>query len=51
LHASRHRRRSALQSPAPLAAITMKLLAKNAEDRYQTAVGDRDATACRAFRG
>jgi PAS domain S-box-containing protein len=35
--------------PAPVAAITMKLLAKTAEDRYQTAAGvERDLGRCLA---
>jgi hypothetical protein len=32
--------------PGPLAAITMKLLAKNAEDRYQTAVSGEMRATC-----
>src|SRR5947209_8729438 len=37
------------QVPAPLSAITMKLLAKNAEERYQTAAGlEADLRSCLA---
>jgi PAS domain S-box-containing protein len=42
-------RERAKQTPAPLSAIVMKLLAKTAEERYQTAVGlERDLRRCQA---